>query len=444
MDQCCGLTGSIVTSELLENGCKPVDKMSHEALASLLQVLFVYEASFLDGASLMETVHQCSLMWYDSWPLLEKKEEHLTVKIVLTFIKSLTHSLGSVFNGVMAADIYEGTMIILSFYQLMAHLICLEEDFQGSFREYLGYDFVDSAAVETSLTDLIARLESEAASFGESPSLVGYLSCMLAARLQLQKLFLLLSEHTRGIITEYNRVMKRNQRNAGSGTPKEVVSTTVETHLNQCADVTAAATAALTSLKNLESYHHKLTASQGSQEQSSAATGMVGNLTTAKDRAGIQFAFCSTLAKLVQVSPVRFVPLKPFTESLAHLCKLCEEVVRVCSVSADLLRANQEESTTLTFEELCRLSLHLSAQRPHILARSFYYAIIHTQSAKITTMLEKSMLRRGVPSAVVTCDLVHQQWLDQNPFSASWESLKSFCINRNRYCVSDVCVSVDF
>lgn len=107
MDQCCGLTGSVVTSELIENGCKPVDDLSLSSLASLLQVLFVYETSFLEGGSLMETVHQCVYLWRDSWPILESKEK-FPVQIVATFVKSLSHSLGSVFTGVLAADIYEG------------------------------------------------------------------------------------------------------------------------------------------------------------------------------------------------------------------------------------------------------------------------------------------------------------------------------------------------
>ena len=110
MDQCCDLTGSVVASELIEKGCETVDQLKHAGLVSLLQVLFVYEASFLDGASLMETVHQCIYMWRDSWSILESKES-LSVQIITTFVKSLSHSLGSVFDGVLAADIYEGKLL---------------------------------------------------------------------------------------------------------------------------------------------------------------------------------------------------------------------------------------------------------------------------------------------------------------------------------------------
>lgn len=268
---------------------------------------------------------------------------------------------------------------------------------------------------------------------------------MLTCRLQLQNLFLILAEHTRGIISEYTRIMKRNARNASTGSPKEEVTATVETHLEQCAAISAAATATLASLKALESYHQRLLAAQpAAQEQHnghscSSTNDVVGNPTTAADRPDIQFAFCSTLAKLVQVSPVRFIPLRPFAESLTLLSKLCDEVVRVCAVSADILSANQEDSTTLTLEEVCQLSLHLSAQRPHILARGFYYAVLHTQSAQIGAMLQKSMLRRGVPNVMVASELVAQQWLPQNPHSATWETLKSFCINRNRYMLLIFC-----
>ena len=65
MDQCYGVTGSIKTLDLLET--KFPDDFTHTAAIKIMQALFVQETGFLDGASFLESTHQCIFMWEGAW-----------------------------------------------------------------------------------------------------------------------------------------------------------------------------------------------------------------------------------------------------------------------------------------------------------------------------------------------------------------------------------------
>lgn len=112
MDQCCGLKGSLRESDIF-NVQYPVDGVTQAAAVKLFQSLFIYEAAFLDGASLMESINKCIFSWEGSWSGLEKRAgvlgaEGLTDRAVLAYCKSLVFTTGCQFKAVLAADIYEG------------------------------------------------------------------------------------------------------------------------------------------------------------------------------------------------------------------------------------------------------------------------------------------------------------------------------------------------
>jgi hypothetical protein len=72
MDQCCGLTGSQRTEDLVDLGISP-EPLSLLRAVKVCQCLLIYEAAFLDGASLMESVNQCKLAWAAAWPQMEAR-----------------------------------------------------------------------------------------------------------------------------------------------------------------------------------------------------------------------------------------------------------------------------------------------------------------------------------------------------------------------------------
>ena len=65
MDQCFNLTCSIKTSDLLQ--AKFPDEFTNKAALKIMISLIVQEMAFLDGASYLESTHQCIFMWEGSW-----------------------------------------------------------------------------------------------------------------------------------------------------------------------------------------------------------------------------------------------------------------------------------------------------------------------------------------------------------------------------------------
>ena len=65
MDQCFGVTCSIKTEDLLKAEF-PKD-FTHSTCIKIMQALLVQECAFLDGASFLESTHQCIFLWERSW-----------------------------------------------------------------------------------------------------------------------------------------------------------------------------------------------------------------------------------------------------------------------------------------------------------------------------------------------------------------------------------------
>lgn len=117
MDQCCGLKGSLKEEDLF-NVDYPAGGISLTTAVKLFQSLFIYEAAFLDGASLMESINKCIFSWEGSWSGLEKRVAVLGTagiadRAVLAYCKSLVFTTGCQFKAVLAADIYEGMILLV-------------------------------------------------------------------------------------------------------------------------------------------------------------------------------------------------------------------------------------------------------------------------------------------------------------------------------------------
>jgi hypothetical protein len=110
MDQCYGLTGSMKLEDLLAVHY-PSTGLTATIVVKLCQSLMMYEAAFLDGASIMESINQCIFSWAGSWTeLQELATDSLLHRAILAFSKSLIYSVGCHFKSVLAADIYEGML----------------------------------------------------------------------------------------------------------------------------------------------------------------------------------------------------------------------------------------------------------------------------------------------------------------------------------------------
>ena len=109
MDQCYGVTCSIRIEDLLRVTF-PADFTLSTAL-QILQSLLVHETSFLDGASYLESTHQCVFMWEGSWANVAARPQGLPERVLLAYAKSLDRSLAHVSNEVLTTDIFEGRWV---------------------------------------------------------------------------------------------------------------------------------------------------------------------------------------------------------------------------------------------------------------------------------------------------------------------------------------------
>lgn len=106
MDQCYNLNIHDKTNEDLFKIEVPLCITLRDVTA-IIKSLIALEVAFLQGFSLMETTHNCVLLWHQSWPYLAQ-DSSLESRILLAFSKSLVKTLGRIFTLVTSADIYEG------------------------------------------------------------------------------------------------------------------------------------------------------------------------------------------------------------------------------------------------------------------------------------------------------------------------------------------------
>lgn len=115
MDQCFGVKGSMKTEDLLRVEY-PSAGVTPTVAVKLFQSLFVYEAAFQDGASLMESLNQCVFAWEGSWAVLGNRNTEgisgVCERAILAYCKSLVYSTGCQFKTVLAADIFEGEWVL--------------------------------------------------------------------------------------------------------------------------------------------------------------------------------------------------------------------------------------------------------------------------------------------------------------------------------------------
>ena len=105
MDQCYNMPSSSLDTDSLMNVTVP-DDFSYSLAAKVLHIVFVYETALVDGASALESTHQCLLLWEGSWATFPTTT--LAQRAVLAYCKSLNLTLNRLCSCVADADIFEG------------------------------------------------------------------------------------------------------------------------------------------------------------------------------------------------------------------------------------------------------------------------------------------------------------------------------------------------
>ncbi len=111
MDQCFGVADkriSLHMNDLLRVHFPAVaEPLAADTAARLFQCLLILEAGYLGGASLLESTHQCPLLWNDSWSAVVGCDGPVN-RAMLLFCQLEHATLGYIHRTVLDADIYEG------------------------------------------------------------------------------------------------------------------------------------------------------------------------------------------------------------------------------------------------------------------------------------------------------------------------------------------------
>ena len=148
MDSCYQLEGSCNKEELLNPSNIPEGPISFDVLLKILKILFIFESAFLDGASVIESTHNCVYLWEGSWVHLESRIENfgevnsLAEVALLRYCKSLHQSLFRVSHSILEADVYE------------------DEDFQPQTSPMLSSVAVDEDAASKQLQACVSAIEA--------------------------------------------------------------------------------------------------------------------------------------------------------------------------------------------------------------------------------------------------------------------------------------------
>ena len=133
MDQCFGFEGSIKMDDLLKPEF-PID-FNEKHLLGIFKTLFIYEISYLDGSTLLDTSLNCIFMWSQSWKQMNLNSNELETfsmkQLLLKYINSYCKTLNHITQAVYTADIYEGlsffmhSLFYLSFLIYFNHFMYL-------------------------------------------------------------------------------------------------------------------------------------------------------------------------------------------------------------------------------------------------------------------------------------------------------------------------------
>ena len=106
MDQCLGLKLCGISTSQLYQIVQPINLSWEDVFAVILRAISL-EVAFMQGYSVMESIHSFLLMWRRSW---EQFDAHCSpeLKTIAVFGKSQVKTISRILNIVIQADVYEG------------------------------------------------------------------------------------------------------------------------------------------------------------------------------------------------------------------------------------------------------------------------------------------------------------------------------------------------
>ena len=425
MDQCCGLEGSIESEELLTPFIPAEESLDMNSLLNILRVLFVYEAGFLDGASVLESTHTCVYLWEGSWAKIGERKD-LIPRIILAYCRSLHQSLRQITKIVLDVDIYE------------------DEDFQALLAPMLGDSLLEEDT-GMELTRVINELDEKVDESERNKNAKAEVLALLRVRLSTNELVSSI------LIGASLHLSLGTTVRSKSVMPTVVDQEELETKWRLCDDKLQASKAHLATLQTLAHANHPPQATSGAEvdeREAEAESQRVADLLVAPT---VNFAFSSVVCKLAQNGPIRRIFLKPYAGACDFVAKVVTELLGIRNIQiglreraqgdsfADLARRNSdtegiERHNCIDFDHLFTLTLDQADRNIHLLPRCVLCAYLNylTSVDLVPYHLPNSLERWGIPKAFTSTPLLREEWMPTSLAAGCWDTLRMLCTHRNK------------
>lgn len=358
MDPCYGISCSTFDNFIQKsyNICGLSDEKSG---CLLLQELFRREIAFLDGASLLESLHQGLHMWPDTWKLLDQSSS-VSDKWISTYCQSTVASSTVFLRLVMNADIFE------------------DEDFQfqSKVSSYLSQDEMELLSKETDA--LSTGITNETVPGGKY---IGYFFKYRTVLFQLHEsiddlisLSLTLPLSTRGSNSSHQQVSQMMKKLDDEGDAQQAE------HDRQLRE-------SLNQVYRISHVLHGIVSEMLACSESSNVTENSSN----EQKQFIENSFLKSLMNIQQTSPARTFPLLSFKDSLAYVQDMTQDLMCLCtSVNAMMFQTDN-----LDLDTLFQWFASMSKNKSNVLVRSYMIAVWTFLKPHMKVFLLNSCHSRG-------------------------------------------------
>ena len=391
MDQCYGIKPDDKVENILSAEKVLAEELDATLLLVLLKSLFVYEVAFFDGASLLESTHQCIFLWEKSWHHLLSRN-NLYDRIMVTYCQAMCRSLKYLSNTILDGDIYQ------------------EEDFQPLTHISLDFDKSDSEIQE--------ELDALVANIAEVNEEVRLFLTYRKAVLQFMQVY----NYWVNLLTRTGTKIRTSRCKYDALTQLLIDSSVVGAKVNFAQSMNDALDPLLVALEKL------VEASLDSNKPNISV-----DLLNPNDIPDISFALSKMLVKLHLSTAIRHIVLKPFHASIRHLKGIILDVKRVSAIGNDMLSKYSADNED--YFSMLEVAIHNSNCCYHLLVRTYLVSINYTFASQplLRRYIHRSMAEKGIPDEFLGNDILaaDNQWLDS--FSSTvYDTFIGLCINRNK------------
>eukprot|EP01041_Mallomonas_annulata_P008517 gene8517-17560_t len=372
MDQCCGFTGSLKLEDLLI--FEFPQNIDFSITAQVLESLFICEVQYIDGASLLESIHQCIFPWTGSWDTLTKIDS-IYSKIMLSYSKDCVYTSSHMLKAMLHTDIYE------------------EEDFQTSSRTSPNEDISNESNTIEEIKQIITSLNelNNNTDYLNQKDNIKKIILLLQLRIILHKLFKCFEEFSEeGMKITFKTI---------------VIPQNYNSSIQNIHDIT---------IEILEILQNVLEAFQPTEDS-----------LPFYENPSVSFAFNPKIAKSLQVTPIRQITYFTFLNAIKYLKTLMEDL----KIESEYI-INIFSNNSLDYKELLHHFILISLERKHLFVRSLLWISIHYLIQKMPNLITQSMINQYIPGCILDYDLCCK-WI-QSIMKTFWDTLRAFMTHRNK------------